>query len=266
MCERVWTTLLGSCGSDAESASFLAAREPLARGWLTCLPISQVGTVVGNATFRIGICLRFGLPPYEVDKCARCCKYMTGPTHGLHCRRSAGRFSRHAALNDVVCRALGTAQIPARREPTGLYTTQTRPDGLTLIPWRLGKCLVWDATIVDTLAPSHVTQTSQHVGAAATQAEENKRRKYVGNLPREYEFQPLGFETLGAMGPAAGEFVATLGRLLVDVTGCDRAGEYFQQRLSLEILRGNAGSVLGSVEQSGLGVDWLLAGGGGLSA
>ena len=38
-----------------------------------------------------------------------------------------------------------------------------------------------------------------------------------------------------------------LGKRLCTSSGCDRAGEYLRQRLSLEILRGNVGSILGSV-------------------
>jgi len=173
-------------------------------------------------------------------------------THGLHCKRSAGRHSRHGAINEVICRALCSAQLPARREPTGLYSSQTRPDGLTLVPWRMGRCLVWDATVVDTLAPSHLAATSVATGAAASLAEENKSTKYVGNLPLSYEFVPLGFETLGGIGKAAQEFVDYVGRRLIAVSGNDRAGVFFVQRLSLELLRGNAASIMGSVQDEAL--------------
>ena len=105
---------------------------------------------------------------------------------------------------------------------------------------------MWDATVVDTVAPSHVARTCASVGAAAAEAEDLKL-KYVGNLPDTYEFIPLGFETLGSMGPAAREFLSSLGRRLTATTGCDRAGDFLRQRLSLEILRGNVGSILGSL-------------------
>ena len=52
-----------------------------------------------------------------------------------------------------------------------------RPDGLTIFPWRFGKALVWDVTVVDTLAQSYVAATSQLAGSAADVAEARKQRK-----------------------------------------------------------------------------------------
>ena len=54
----------------------------------------------------------------------------------------------------------------------------------------------------------------------------------------------------------------SLGQRLYAATGNARSGEYLLQRLSLEILRGNAGSIVGSLEQSDLGVDWCALTGG----
>ena len=49
-----------------------------------------------------------------------------------------------------------------------------RPDGLSLFPFKVGKCLIWDLTVVDTLAASYVDQTARHPGKAAEKAELKK--------------------------------------------------------------------------------------------
>ncbi|XP_073967700.1 uncharacterized protein [Choristoneura fumiferana] len=91
------------------------------------------------------------------------------------CRSSTGRIPRQAALNDVIRRALVSAGAPA-----GLVRDDgKRPDGMTLMPWKMGRPLVWDATCIDTLAPSHLPSTANRAGAAADSAECLKRRKYV---------------------------------------------------------------------------------------
>lgn len=42
-------------------------------------------------------------------------------------------------------------------EPSGLVRSDgKRPDGVTMVPWKYGKPLVWDATCPDTLAPSNM--------------------------------------------------------------------------------------------------------------
>ena len=40
--------------------------------------------------------------------------------HGLFCKYSAGHFTRHSAMNDVIKRALQKAGLPSVLEPPGL--------------------------------------------------------------------------------------------------------------------------------------------------
>ncbi|GAU95729.1 hypothetical protein RvY_07302 [Ramazzottius varieornatus] len=111
-----------------------------------------------------------------------------------------------------------SAQVPAVLEPLGLSRDDgLRPDGKTMIPWKNGKELVWDVTVVDTLAKSYVGKTSEKVGAAAEDAEEKKIEKYQG-IASQYLFVPLGFETFGSWGPAATELINAIGTKLSSVT------------------------------------------------
>ena len=94
-------------------------------------------------------------------------------------QKSRGRFARHCSLNEAIQRSLGSAHVTSVLEPVGLDRGDgKRPDGLTIFPWKFGKALVWDVTVVDTLAQSYVASTSQLAGAAADAAEARKQRKY----------------------------------------------------------------------------------------
>ena len=67
---------------------------------------------------------------------------MVDPTgrHGLSCAHAKGRPSRHFQANDLIKRALASADVPAVLEPLGLSNNNNeRPDGMSLFPWREGK-------------------------------------------------------------------------------------------------------------------------------
>jgi len=49
--------------------------------------------------------------------------------HGMMCKKAPGRIAKH--LNDTIWRSLGSASIPAIKEPSGLVTQDgKRPEGL----------------------------------------------------------------------------------------------------------------------------------------
>jgi len=58
---------------------------------------------------------------------------------GLSCRRSAGRQSRHHAVNANLACTLRMVDVPAMLEPPGhIKGDGKRPDGMTLVPWSRG--------------------------------------------------------------------------------------------------------------------------------
>ena len=80
-----------------------------------------------------------------------------------------------------------------------------RPDGVTIIPWKTGRTLVWDATCTDTFAASHLTLAAREARAVAALAEERKRAKYL-DLAQTHHFVAVVVETTGAMGTDALDF------------------------------------------------------------
>ena len=116
-----------------------------------------------------------------------------------------------------------------------------------MIPFERGKALVWDGTVVDTLAPSYVDAGSLSPGAAVSRAETLKVQKY-NDLAAEYLFSPLAFETLGGPGPLTRDLLMSVGQRLEEATGCHRAGDFLLQKLSLDVQRGNAAAVMGTLQ------------------
>ena len=228
-------------------ARLLAASRKESGAWLQTLPVSSLGLCMEDDVFRVATGLRLGVPICQPHKCQLCGSPVDRQgTHGLHCRKSLGRHPRHSAINDLIKRSLGSAKIPAHLEPAGICRSDgKRPDGATVLPWRSGRILVWDATCPDTFAPSHRDLATRGAGAVADQAEERKKAKY-SELATTHHFVPLAVETTGVFGSEAQMFFRELGRRIRDESGEPLAYQYLLQRISVAVQQGNAAAVLGT--------------------
>ena len=166
-------------------------------------------------------------------------------THGLSCRKNVARQARHSLLNDLVYRALAKAGTPSVKEPSGFFREDgKKPDGVTLIPWINGKCMTWDVTASDTLAPSYLSITSATVGVAAELAARKKMAKYA-TLSRSYQFIPIALESLGPCNADALAFIREVGRRMTLVSGDPRETTFLMQSISVINQRCNATAVSG---------------------
>jgi len=216
-----------------------------------------VGTRLDDTSLRIAVSLRLGATICAPHTCVCGQQVDSSGVHGLACRKSAGRHMRHNAVNDLIKRALASANVPSMLEPKSLARDDgKRPDGLTVLPWANGRCMVWDFTCPDTLAVSHLNRAVISPGAVANEAESRKSTKYR-SLSALYSFMPVAVETLGALGEEAFAFFRDLGHRIAAVTSEPRSFQFLMQRLSVTVQRGNAACVLGTVPAS-LGLDELF--------
>jgi Reverse transcriptase (RNA-dependent DNA polymerase) len=241
-----YEVMLSAAQSPAGRARLLAAASPHSGDFLAALPASALGTRLDDSSFRIAVALRLGAPVCAPHTCVCGQEVDTFGTHGLSCRRSAGRHSRHTAVNELIKRALASADVPARLEPSSLTRSDgKRPDGITLVPWSTGRCLVWDFTCPDSLASSHLHRAVIGPGVVANDSESRKKSKY-SNLSALYQFVPVAVETLGALGEDATALLKDIGRRIAAVTFEPRSTQFLLQRLSIAIQRGNAACVMGT--------------------
>ena len=171
-----------------------------------------------------------------------------------------GRIPRHQAANKTLRLALVSGGVPSILEPVGVCREDAkRPDGMTLIPWEGGRSLLWDFTSLkscDTLAQSHQVRVVRGAGEVTNYAEEQKRRKYATLTP-SYAFAPICIETLGAWGDSAKDLVRKIGARVREKTGELRSTSFLVQRLALDVQRGNAAAVLGTIPATR---DWAEVG------
>ena len=156
-CQKTWDahkvsatadSLLESASNATSIARRLAASTNESGTWRNALPISSLGIRMDNNTIKVAVGLKLGSPlcrPHTCHYCGAAVDHLA--TNGLSCRWSEGRHRCHAAINDILHRALYSAKVPSRLEPSGLYRSNGEMSGWNQhSPLEKGKLLVWDAT------------------------------------------------------------------------------------------------------------------------
>ena len=105
-----------------------------------------------------------------------------------------------------------------------------------MVLWSSGKLLVWDATCIDTFAPSYIAVALSEVGAVAVQAGERKASKY-SHLSRTHIFSLVVMEATGVIGPKTLAFLKDLGCRVRLTIGEEKSYSYLIQRMSLAVQR-----------------------------
>ncbi len=246
-CQVQADKLLDAASDQVDRARLLASRSAGSGDWLETLPIASVGLKMDNATVRIAVGLRLGAPIVHPHQCVCGSMVTADGHHGLSCRHGSGRHARHNLVNELLCRAFISTGTLATREPHGLCTRDgKRPDGVTQVPWKRGRCLAWDATCPDTFARCHLSTSSTGAGSAAVMAEDKKKHKYA-DIMSGVDFHPFAIETSGVWGESALALVMDIGHRTSAVTHDTRSTMFLRQRISTAVQRGNAFCVLGTL-------------------
>ena len=240
--DRQWDKLLDD--ADSFSISRLQGCRSAGSGdWLHALPSGTLGLRLNDEQLTTAIALRLGAPVCCAHICVCGAEVERSAQHALVCNKLKSRHARHRLGNDIILRALKTADVPATLEPLGLSRSDgKRPDGASLLPWKAGKALVWDFTCVHRLAASYCEKAKLKGATVATAAEERKKEKYK-DLSPPCIFQPIAVETLGGFGPETLLFLREIGHRISETTNDKRATLFLRQRLSIAVQIGNAACV-----------------------
>lgn len=87
----------------------------------------------------------------------------------------------HGTLNDLFRRFFATVSVPSILKPSVFLCEMCedddmRADAVIIVPWYLGKSLLWNAACADTLARSSIRNTITRADAAADHTQTHKRR------------------------------------------------------------------------------------------
>lgn len=250
LCQRKLDTLIEEAPTDFERARLLAVSSEGASAFLNALPLVSCGLKLSDIELPIVCALRIGATLCHPHDCFCGKKVEANGRHGLSCGQQVGRFPRHTEANYLIKRALAQINFPSILEPPNLIGVEGLiPDGVTVFPYKQGRCLAWDFTCVDTLCDTYIFDSTHEAGKAAKIAESKKNNKYK-DLEANYFFTPIAVETFGSWGHESLKFIKDIGKKIQDTTGEKRATEYLIQSLSMTIQRGNAASIMGTVGQT----------------
>jgi len=144
----------------ARRAHLVVAAAPSSVAFPQAIPMSSVGTRLDNTSMRIAVSLCLGAPLCTPHDCICGMAVFKWSIHGLSCWKSADRCARHTAINSIVMAALSSAEILSRLEPRGRARDDgKRPNGVTSMPWKNSRCLIWDVTCPDTLAARYLEKS-----------------------------------------------------------------------------------------------------------
>ena len=82
----------------------------------------------------------------------------------------------------------------------------------------------------------------------AVSAKQRMKSEYV-HLEATYHFIPIAIETLGVVEEEGRNFFKDLGRRISDIIQEQQSHQYLLQRVTIEVKRGNATSILGHFVQ-----------------
>src|SRR6218665_1969616 len=111
-----------------------------------------------------------------------------------------------------------------------------------------GRTLLWDATVVDTVAASYITETAAAAGGAAENAATRKNAK-DSEIERGDTVVPVAVETFGPINRGGLAFLRETGSRLCRPTGEARETSLLFQSLSVTIQRFNAVAFQGTMSK-----------------
>jgi len=128
-----------SFAEPSQKARFLVSVAPHGGDWLLVLPIANCGLRLDDEAVRVAVGMQLGLALCAPHSCPCGDQVDAQGLHAMVCKKASSRIARHQVLNDIIWRSLGSASIPATKEPSGLVRQDgNRSDGLC---WSYG-CVV----------------------------------------------------------------------------------------------------------------------------
>ena len=247
--------------SIADKARLLSVSSPHAGSWLSVTPSEGLGLHLDPSQFQVAIKWWLGLDLSYGSCCPLCPEIALDPLghHAVTCKRGGDVVSRHNKLRDVLAESCRRAHLGVQVEMGNNLTnhSHTRPAGLLVPNWVLGKAAAFDLSVTSPLNPTTLLEASVTTGVDALTTE---LRKHSSNDTKCKELDwvcvPLVVESYGAWGKEALESISQLASRLATCSSKTMSVVLTELygRLNLHLVRANAIAILSrSISQSDVG-------------
>ena len=138
--DKVYQNLLETTSDPCTTGRLLATATKESGAWFKALSVPHLGTKLDTNSVHIAIGLHLGADIVEEHQCVCGALVTRQGMHGLSCKRSSGRISRHHLANETIRCALVSGGVPLVLEPMGVCREDAkRPDGMTSFCGRVGE-------------------------------------------------------------------------------------------------------------------------------
>ena len=109
--EQRYQELLDNQPVPTEKARLMAIHSEHSSGWLSAVPIKDLGLKLDDRSFQLAMGLHLGVSLCHPYKCGSCGLIVdTTARHGLSCIWAEGTKPRHDKVNDILLRAQGSSK------------------------------------------------------------------------------------------------------------------------------------------------------------
>lgn len=245
---KTYTTLIFS-SSDRRRAQLIRSASNKATAWARVLPNSEYGEKFSNNEMDVILSRFLGQPISVLPQiCTEChMKMDIYGDHAITCKTGKGRHHRHDIISNMMSNILHTCKINHELELMHIMckTGKGRPADIWIPAWDDRKDYALDIGVTSECCLSNINSSKNKSMSAAQKYYNHKMsafKRKTRHTSINFIYQPLIFESSGAMHASTMNFISMLGNFRaaklnilpsVSIAHCN-------ERISARLQKGNA--------------------------
>ena len=248
--QKVLEDVTSQIQDDAKAKALEASQEKGASSWLNVLPLKSQNYSLDKDSFRVALCIRYGLPIKRLPSICVCGSKFS-VEHALNCKKGGFITSRHNELRRITAEFLKEVCLDVEEEPllqeitgevfqakTAKIEKDARLDVAARGFWMRGQRAFCDIRVFNPLAKCH---RSKPLTKVHEMHEKEKKVKYATRVleVEQGSFTPLVFSCFGGMSRECSYFFKRLAEKLAEKRNVpvSEATYFVRVKINLSLIR-----------------------------